>query len=170
MKKGCGLCARYGHGCQYHPDEPRDAAHPKKGLKQSQRESAQDRFLAAFAETATITAAAEVADVGRRTHYDWMADPEYAARFADAEQEAVDALEAEARRRAVVGVEEPVGWYQGVPGEYVRKYSDTLLIFLLKGAKPEKYRERFEHSGPGGVPLQPVDRVEVVLVGANSSG
>jgi hypothetical protein len=24
----------------------------------------------------------------------------------------------------------------------VRKYSDTLLIFLLKGARPAKYRER----------------------------
>jgi len=24
----------------------------------------------------------------------------------------------------------------------VREYSDTLLIFLLKGLRPEKYRER----------------------------
>ena len=34
----------------------------------------------------------------------------------------------------------------------LQEYSDTLLIFLLKGLRPEKYRERFEHSGtgPGG--------------------
>ena len=28
--------------------------------------------------------------------------------------------------------------------DYVREFSDTLLIFLLKGAMPEKYRERHE--------------------------
>jgi hypothetical protein len=28
-----------------------------------------------------------------------------------------------------------------------------MLIFMLKGAKPEKYRERFEHSGPSGGPI-----------------
>ena len=49
--------------------------------------------------------------------------------------------EVEARRRAVEGVEEPVGWFQGTPGGTVRKYSDTLLIFLLKGARPHKYRD-----------------------------
>ena len=57
------------------------------------------------------------------------------------------------RRRAVEGVEEPVGWYKGEAGGVVRKYSDTLLIFLLKGRKPEMYRERYEHSGPGGRPV-----------------
>jgi len=45
-------------------------------------------------------------------------------------EDAVDVLEAVARRRAVQG-------------------SDTLLIFLLKAARPAKYRERHqvEHSG-----------------------
>lgn len=37
---------------------------------------------------------------------------------------------------------------------YEHEYSDTLLIFQLKGAKPEKYRERIEHSGPDGGPIQ----------------
>lgn len=41
-------------------------------------------------------------------------------------EEAADVLEAEARRRATVGG------------------SDVLLIFLLKGARPEKYRDRYE--------------------------
>jgi hypothetical protein len=38
-------------------------------------------------------------------------------------------------------------FYQGQQFATVRKYSDTLLIFLLKGRKPERYRERVEHSG-----------------------
>ena len=51
-------------------------------------------------------------------------------------------LEAEAHRRAVEGVEEPVGWYKGVAGGTVRRYSDALLIFTLKGLLPDRYRER----------------------------
>ena len=72
--------------------------------------------------------------------------------FEEASEDAADSLEAEARRRAVEGVEEPVGWYKGQAGGVVRKYSDTLLIFLLKGRRPELYRERFEHSGPSDEP------------------
>ena len=51
---------------------------------------------------------------------------------------AADILEDEVDRRAVEGVEKPVGWHKGKPGGYVREYSDTLLIFLLKGDRPEK--------------------------------
>lgn len=29
----------------------------------------------------------------------------------------------------------------------IRRYSDTMLAMLLNGAKPEKYRQRHEHSG-----------------------
>ena len=62
--------------------------------------------------------------------------------------EACDALEAEARRRAVEGVRKPI-YCQGEICGTVREYSDTLLFFLLKGAMPEKYRDdyRAEHTG-----------------------
>ena len=52
------------------------------------------------------------------------------------------------------GVEEPV-YHQGVCIDTIHKYSDTLLIFLLKGHAPAKYREnhRVEHTGDGGGPL-----------------
>lgn len=98
-------------------------------------------FLAAYAETATIRYAAEAAGVDRVQHYRWLAlDPEYKAAFEAAGQQAIERMEREALRRAVEGNEEPV--YQG--GERVgtvRKYSDTLLIFMLKAANPAKYRE-----------------------------
>ncbi len=64
-------------------------------------------------------------------------------RWAEALREACDILEGEAWRRAVQGVERPIH-YQGAQVDTIREYSDTLLIFLLKGARPEKYRERFE--------------------------
>ncbi len=60
---------------------------------------------------------------------------------------AVDVLEDEATRRAVEGWVEPVGWYKGKAGGTIRRYSDTLLIFRLKGELPQKYAERMQLSG-----------------------
>ena len=90
----------------------------------------------------------------RQTVYDWRAaDSDFAAAWDDALDQAADTMEREAFRRAVEGVEETVygrvdRYSDGEIGK-VRKYSDTLLIFLLKGARPEKYRERqqVEHTG-----------------------
>ena len=67
---------------------------------------------------------------------------------ADAVEFAADALEVEARRRAVDGVEEPV-FYQGDEVATVTKFSDGLLRDLLKANNPEKFRERVDlnHSG-----------------------
>ena len=46
------------------------------------------------------------------------------------------------------GVRKPV-FYQGAICGSVREYSDTLLMFLMKGAMPEKYRDNYraEHTG-----------------------
>jgi hypothetical protein len=66
--------------------------------------------------------------------------PEFKAAFEQAAEDATDLLEEEARRRAVEGVPEP-HFYEGVACGYVQKYSDSLLMFLLKG-KREAYREK----------------------------
>lgn len=103
-----------------------------------------DAFLAAFTKLGTLTHAAEAAGCDRGQHYRWMdTDPEYPHLFSEASKSAHDNLEREAVRRAVEGTEKPV--YQG--GKLVgtiREYSDTLLIFIMKGAMPSKYRERVE--------------------------
>jgi hypothetical protein len=131
----------------------------------------QRAFLAAFAKTGNITRAAALAKVARSRHYEWMDDPDYAAAFAAAGEEACDLLESEARRRAVDGIEEPVV-YQGELSVKldslgrrtarpltIRRYSDVLLIFLLKAQRPDKYRDNYnwrgELTGPGGAPLIP---------------
>jgi hypothetical protein len=123
-------------------------------VQQRKKDANQAAFLAAFRETGNVSLSAAAAGIERTTHYKWLDDDGYRARFDLAQDDAVDVLEAEARRRAVEGVDEPVGWYQGVAGGTVRKYSDTLLIFLMKGAAPHKYRERHdvEHSGSIGTP------------------
>ena len=68
-------------------------------------------------------------------------DEEFSAAWEEAAEIGAKRLEDEARRRAVEGWQEPV-WYQGDQVGTVRKYSDTLLICLLKAHHPEKYADR----------------------------
>lgn len=105
-------------------------------------------FCAALvAAGGNVTRACEAIDVARLTAYRWREDdPQFAKDWDQAKAAGLDALEDEATRRAFEGTSEPV-YHQGVPVGTVQKYSDTLAIFLLKGGKPEKYKERVEHSG-----------------------
>lgn len=112
-------------------------------------------FLAALEETANVTSAAEAAGITRQNAYAYRRDSaEFAAAWDAALDMGVGTLEDEAIRRARDGVEEPI--YQR--GEYmgtIRRYSDTLLIFLLKAHKPERYNPptKQEHTGGDGGPL-----------------
>ena len=111
-------------------------------------------FLKAFSESGNVLQACKSAEVGRTSHYNWLhSDPDYVVAFEVAKQDAIDVLEAEAQRRAVDGMRE-YQYHCGKPvvdqdGNHVYKqtYSDLLLIFLLKGLRPEKYRERYDVSG-----------------------
>lgn len=137
-----------------------------KGGKKSKREAAlppdeigrakKAAFLAAYALCGNITQAAQSAGVARQSHYEWIEGKEYADAFAKAGEEATDRLEAEARRRAERGVMRKK-FDKGVPvldpetgAQYVEyEYSDTLMIFLLKGLRPDKYRDNIaiQHDG-----------------------
>ncbi len=114
-------------------------------------------FLAALASTGSVTKACAAAGLeSRNTVYEWRkTDPDFAKRWEEARAIGMEALEDEAIRRAHDGVDEPV-FHQGVAVGTVRKYSDTLLIFLLKGAKPDVYRDRVstELTGKDGGPVQ----------------
>jgi hypothetical protein len=106
-------------------------------------------FVLAFARTGNKAQAARVAGIHPDTPYSrqWRSDAVLQAAVEQAKEAAADPIEAEAYRRAVEGWEEPVGWYQGRPGGMVRKYSDVLAIFLLKGLRPDRYKERVEMRG-----------------------
>ena len=85
----------------------------------------QQAFLAAYAKTGSLTQAARQAKCHRASHYDWLADPDYADAFQQAQEQAVEGLESEARKRAMRG-------------------SDLLLMFLLKSLRPAVYRDNFK--------------------------
>ncbi len=110
---------------------------------------AQAVFLGALSTGLTVSGAAKQAGVPRRTVYNWReADPVFAAAWDDAVEDGADVLEDEARRRAVEGVEEPMLFMGRIVKDEkgntltVRKYSDTLMTLLLKGRRPNVYRER----------------------------
>ncbi len=118
-----------------------------------------------MAATGNVSLSAKAAGIGRTAAYEERArDARFAAEWDEAHESFLDKAEQEAFRRALRGVREPAGWYQGTPGGYVQRYSDTLLIFLLKGGRPEKYRDNVNHTGEVvsrvviagvGVPTQP---------------
>jgi hypothetical protein len=132
-------------------------------------------FLTAYAECGNVTKAAEAAGIDRRTHSRHLKKyPAYRALFEKAAAEAaenlkeralarIEALDDAIYTRAVEGWVEPVV-YQGkftygkvrdAKGRIqrsteplgIRKFSDSDAQFLLRGLKPEMYRERHEVSG-----------------------
>jgi hypothetical protein len=70
-------------------------------------------------------------------------DAEYRDKFDQAFKAVAAILEEEAVRRAVKGCRRDV-FYQGIKCGEELVYSDTLMIFLLKGMKPATYRERHD--------------------------
>ena len=99
-------------------------------------------FCAALAETCNVGRACAAVGISRQTAYTWReADPDFALAWERAMKAGLLALEDEAHRRAFEGTDEPV-FYKGDECGSVRKYSDTLAIFLLKTRRPDLYRDR----------------------------
>jgi hypothetical protein len=107
---------------------------------------AKDRFLEAYAQTGNVSAAAASAGVGRRTVYAWKKhDEDFAQRFREAEQQAVELLEAEARTRATTGSKLVREVYRGDRLiERIVEYrpSDAVPVKLLQALRPDKYGDR----------------------------
>lgn len=121
-------------------------------------------FLEVLAATCNVAEAAKA--TGTLRHY-WYRirkkDKEFAQAWENAVEAGADALEAEARRRAHDGFLEPV-FYQGKKVGKIRRYSDTLLIFLLKGYRPDKFHDTHRVEG-GDKPI----KIEIVKFADNKN-
>lgn len=111
-------------------------------------------FLLAFAKCGNVSDASDIAKLGCKTHYGWMnlehdERDSYREAFEEAKERAFVVLEREARRRAVEGCPQAIFNSDGEQIGTEIKYSDTLLIFLMKGLRPDIYRDNYhiEHSG-----------------------
>lgn len=108
-----------------------------------------EQFLEQLREIPNVTRACRALGLTRRLVYNHRHDdPVFSAGWDEALEQGVESLEAVAAERAVTT-------------------SDILLMFLLKGYKPETYRERYDHTS-GGAPIQvnPIQIVEVRLTSA----
>lgn len=130
---------------------PRTIRTPKK----DPHAEAKAAFLKAMSEGKSITGSANAAGIGRRTAYDWReADPVFAEAWDDAIEAGTDLLEDEAHRRAFEGVDRPVAVGKAIVE--ITEYSDTLTIFLLKGRRPEKFRDNVKVDTTGRIDLNVV--------------
>jgi hypothetical protein len=89
--------------------------------------------IAAYIEHCTVTHACRAAKVAPASWYEWKHnDPDFLAATVAAAEAVADRMEKVMIRRATEG-------------------SDTLLIFLMKGLRPEKYKDRVynetKHTG-----------------------
>jgi hypothetical protein len=97
------------------------------------------RFLEEFRKLGVVAWAAEKSGISRGYIYQYrQANPDFAARFKEAEAESTEWLESAAVKGAV---------FDGNP---------TLLIFLLKSRRPDVYRDNVnvKHSGDPDNPVK----------------
>jgi hypothetical protein len=126
--------------------KPTGDRHGMRDVRTTQR--ARDAFLDALANGLSATGAASAAGIGRRTAYDWRADPTFAQVWDLAIESGTDLLEDVAWQRAVRGNAEPVvsmgKVVLGKDGEplTVHKTSDNILALLLKARRREKFSDR----------------------------
>jgi hypothetical protein len=130
-----------------------------------------DRFFAKLAERGNVTEACAASGVSRTiaheyirgefpAEYDDATKEAWSERLRDAREQAADRLEAEAFRRAVDGVDEPligrIAKDQDGIITHVKKYSDGLLTILLKANRPDKFKDRTatELTGKDGGPVK----------------
>jgi hypothetical protein len=94
-----------------------------------------EKFCAELADGQSVTAAAKRIGVTRAWAY-WhrSKDEGFAAEWDSAVEAGTDALEDEAVKRA-------------------RNGSDTMLIFMLKGRRPEKFKERISSEVKGSLAI-----------------
>jgi hypothetical protein len=111
-----------------------------------------EEFCRVLAGGDSVTAAAESVGLSRRAAYNAReADPDFAAEWDAAVEAGTDRLEDEAKRRGL-------------------DKSDTLLIFLLKGRRREKYGDKVEHGGKDGGPIEVKKYVVEVIGGSGAEG
>jgi hypothetical protein len=106
-------------------------------MARTRRQDWGPHFLESYRATGNVRLSASSAGIDRDTAYKRRRrDARFAAAWAAAQEDAIDVLEAEARRRALSA-------------------SDPLLMFLLRAHRPAMYRDnaRLELTGAAGGPI-----------------
>ncbi len=149
-------------------DAHHDRADENGSKGASSSRTARQRFLFMLSKTGNASKACQTSGLTRRQVMTLRdGDPAFGQAYDDAMNEAADLLEAEAWRRALEGTTQPV-LKGGRPvvnpatGEMVvvRRYSDPLLMLLLRGCRPEK----FQMHGRMSMPADPMIGIREIAI------
>lgn len=147
--KPCTASAKRGtERCGRHPlDDALDTTTARARPERWNRE----HWLDLFEWTGMVTGACEMLGISRQTAYtERQRNEDFALAWADVEERSTERMEAEAYRRAVVGVTTPMV-SAGKHVTDVQNYSDRLLEFMLKARRPDKYRDRVDVNHAGSI-------------------
>lgn len=129
----------------------------------------QQQFLRSLADTGNVTLSVKLAGTSVGRVYTLRhSDPAFRQAWDEAEEIAADRLEAEAWRRAVDGVDEPVvsagKLVRDEAGNavVVRRYSDMLLLALLRARRPQKFGRGLAAAAGGGHDAAPDVRARLL--------
>ena len=116
----------------------------------------QKDFLDILSQIGSITKACEHVKISRNSFYNFRKkNKKFAEEWEEAEKRGVDGLIEEARRRAY-GTEELLLYDKERKEVKIRsKYSDNLLMFLIKAKRPE-YRESYQMNVGGDLTIKVV--------------
>lgn len=153
----------------------------KKGHAVTRLNRWQPKFLESLEQTGNVTISAEATGISRNTVYmEKGRDKAFAMQIAESLDKAADRIEHALRERGVNGVSNYIhhqGMLVTVPVDAAgnvlasasdpkyaksvplvkREYDTTAAIFLLKGIRPEKYRDNLNHVHHDGDKLTPAD-------------
>jgi hypothetical protein len=128
----------------YHPN--RVSRSVRANRRRVGRADVKQKFLEAYRTSGNLSHSAAVAGVGRRTVYTWQEiDEQFSLQMREAENEAVELLEQEARTRATSGAKLIREVWRGDRMiERIVEYrpSDTVLVKLLQALRPDKYGDK----------------------------
>lgn len=142
------------------PDKIRRVTDATKAMTRRQR-----KFLDALAVIGTVTGAAKAAGVDQSLPYKWRKQDAAFRECWDALADQVGTvIESALVERVVNGVEEPLT-YQGEIFGYVKRFDNSTGVALLRGMKPEKYRE----SGGGAINVNIRNDVGIAVLPATLS-
>ena len=130
----------------------------RKNIKQFNTfpEKKREQFLTLLSETNNVTKSAKTVGVTYQFIQKLVKhDPIFAEQFDEALEIATDNLEEALYNRGLHGTEKGI-YFQGEKIDTVREFSDTAAIFLLKGLRPERYRDKssVEITGKDGGPVE----------------
>ena len=150
MKDDCGLCKRYGRGCQYHPDVSQSVT--SGDLSTSQVVAME--CLTSRGLDETLADVAERAKVTRRTLHRYLRDEVFIAEFRKRIEDELGSARSKVAVALVRGASMPGPGQAAMQKIYWQRLGELV--------------EKQEHSGPGGEPV--LTRIERVVVHPEGDG